>query len=122
MILFHRAFLLLRILPTARTTTHAFCKAQKLGTKPFNQLDPIIPTDDFDGKSKADPCSNFVYETDASSNQTIKALEDSGQAANTIVILPLFDLENDLTQKHNLAAEHPGRVSKLRALLKDLQA
>ncbi len=47
---------------------------------------PIIPNDRFDGKSKAGPYGDFVYETDDSIGQLLKALEDSGQAENTIVI------------------------------------
>lgn len=47
---------------------------------------PIIPNDEFDGKSKAGPCGDFVYETDHSIGQLLKALEDFGQADNTVVI------------------------------------
>jgi len=47
---------------------------------------PIIPNDEFDGKSEAGPYGDFVYETDYSIGQLLRALEDSGQAGNTIVI------------------------------------
>jgi arylsulfatase A len=47
---------------------------------------PIIPNDEFDGKSKAGPYGDLVYETDHSIGQLLKALKDSGQAENTIVI------------------------------------
>lgn len=47
---------------------------------------PIIPNDQFDGKSKAGPYGDFVYETDDACGQLLKALTDSGQADNTIVI------------------------------------
>lgn len=47
---------------------------------------PIIPNDRFDGKSMAGPYGDFVYETDDSIGLLLKALEDSGQAENTIVI------------------------------------
>ena len=47
---------------------------------------PIIPNDEFDGKSKAGPYGDFVYETDHSIGQLLQALKDSGQAENTIVI------------------------------------
>jgi arylsulfatase A len=47
---------------------------------------PIIPNDEFDGKSKAGPYGDFVYETDHSIGQLLKALKDSGQAEDTIVI------------------------------------
>ena len=47
---------------------------------------PIIPNDQFDGKSKAGPYGDFVHETDHSIGQLLKALQDSGQADDTIVI------------------------------------
>jgi len=47
---------------------------------------PIIPNDEFDGKSQAGPYGDFVHETDHAVGQLLKALEDSGQADDTIVI------------------------------------
>ena len=47
---------------------------------------PIIPNDAFDGKSEAGPYGDFVYETDHSIGQLLTALEESGQAENTLVI------------------------------------
>lgn len=47
---------------------------------------PIIPNDEFDGKTEAGPYGDFVYETDDSCGRILKALEESGQAENTIVI------------------------------------
>ena len=47
---------------------------------------PIIPNDQFDGKSQAGPYGDFVYETDDACGQLLKALADSGQADSTIVI------------------------------------
>lgn len=47
---------------------------------------PIIPNDQFDGKSNAGPYGDFVHETDHSIGQLLKALRDSGQAEETIVI------------------------------------
>ncbi|BCX49022.1 arylsulfatase [Haloferula helveola] len=46
---------------------------------------PIIPNDKFDGKSKAGPYGDFVFETDDSVGQLLAALEESGEADNTIV-------------------------------------
>ena len=70
-----------------------YIKARKAGAKPFflyfaypSPHAPIIPNDAFDGKSKAGPYGDFVAETDDSVGQLIKALEDSGQAENTVVI------------------------------------
>lgn len=47
---------------------------------------PIIPNDEFDGKSQAGPYGDFVFETDHACGQLLDALEESGQAENTIVI------------------------------------
>ncbi len=47
---------------------------------------PIIPNDEFDGKSEAGPYGDFVYETDDACGRILRALEDSGQADNTVVI------------------------------------
>ncbi len=47
---------------------------------------PIIPNDRFDGKSKAGPFGDFVFETDDSIGQLLTALDESGLADNTIVI------------------------------------
>ncbi len=52
---------------------------------------PIIPNDKFDGKSEAGPYGDFVVEIDDSIGQLLQALEDSGQADNTIV---LFTADN----------------------------
>jgi arylsulfatase A len=47
---------------------------------------PIIPNDRFDGASKAGPYGDFVVETDDAVGQLLKALKESGQNKNTIVI------------------------------------
>jgi arylsulfatase A len=47
---------------------------------------PIIPNDQFEGKSHAGAYGDFVYETDYVCGQLLSALEESGQAANTLVI------------------------------------
>jgi arylsulfatase A len=47
---------------------------------------PIIPNDQFDGKSQAGPYGDFVHETDDACGQVLRALEETGQAENTIVI------------------------------------
>ncbi|CAA6692378.1 MULTISPECIES: arylsulfatase [unclassified Lentimonas] len=47
---------------------------------------PIVPNDQFDGKSAAGPYGDFVYETDDSVGQILAALEASGKADNTLII------------------------------------
>jgi arylsulfatase A len=47
---------------------------------------PIIPNDEFDGKSQAGPFGDFVAQTDDIVGKLLAALERSGQADNTIVV------------------------------------
>lgn len=77
---------------------------------------PIIPNDEFDGKSQAGPYGDFVYETDHSIGQLLQALEDSGQAQNTLVIFSAdngpegYAYQRDVTYDHWSA--HPLRGLK----------
>jgi arylsulfatase A len=71
----------------------SYIEAQKDSTTPFflffsypSPHAPIIPNDEFDGKSQAGPYGDFLYETDHSIGLLLQALEDSGQAENTVVI------------------------------------
>ena len=70
-----------------------YIHSQKDAAKPFflyfaypSPHAPIIPNDAFDGKSKAGPYGDLVAETDDSVGRLLKALEDSGQADETLVI------------------------------------
>ncbi len=70
-----------------------YIRAQKDNDRPFflyfsypSPHAPIIPNDEFDGKSGAGPYGDFVYETDHSIGQLLDTLEESGQADNTIVV------------------------------------
>jgi arylsulfatase A len=47
---------------------------------------PIIPNDEFDGRSGAGAYGDFVVETDDACGRLLKALEVSGQADNTVVV------------------------------------
>jgi arylsulfatase A len=47
---------------------------------------PIIPNDEFDGKSGAGAFGDFVVETDDACGRLLSALKESGQAGNTIVV------------------------------------
>jgi arylsulfatase A len=80
-------------IPTTTTKGVEYIKEQAKTEEPFflffaypSPHAPIIPNDEFDGKSQAGPYGDFVYETDDSIGKLLKALEDSGQAENTIVI------------------------------------
>lgn len=54
---------------------------------PFNSPHaPIVPNDEFVGRSKAGGYGDFVVQTDAICGDILKALEDNGFADNTLVI------------------------------------
>ncbi|MDB4409135.1 sulfatase-like hydrolase/transferase, partial [Akkermansiaceae bacterium] len=80
-------------IPTTTKKGVDFINAQASAEKPFFLFfaypaphAPIIPNDQFDGKSKAGPYGDLVYETDDSIGQILKALKESGQEEDTLVI------------------------------------
>ena len=48
--------------------------------------EPVVPSENFKGKSGIAPIADFVMETDWSAGQVIQAIDDAGIADNTIVI------------------------------------
>jgi arylsulfatase A len=48
---------------------------------------PILPTKEFQGKSGTNPYGDFVLQVDASIGQIVQALEDSGVADDTLIIV-----------------------------------
>ncbi len=80
-------------LPTTTKRGVDFILSQQDAAKPWllyfafpSPHAPIIPNDEFDGKSEAGPYGDFVYETDDACGKLLRALEESGQAEDTIVI------------------------------------
>ncbi len=80
---------------------------------------PIIPNDEFDGRSQAGPYGDLVVETDDACGRLLKALEDSGQAENTLVF---FSADNgpekyayERDEKYGHWSPHP-----LRGLKRDI--
>ncbi|QEG24319.1 sulfatase family protein [Mariniblastus fucicola] len=80
-------------IPTTTQRGVEYINAQAKNDKPFflyfafpSPHAPIIPNDEFDGTSGAGPYGDLVVETDRACGKLLKALEDSGQADNTIVI------------------------------------
>ncbi|MEX2569066.1 MAG: arylsulfatase, partial [Cyclobacteriaceae bacterium] len=47
---------------------------------------PIIPNDEFDGKSTAGAYGDFIYQSDREIGQILKAIQENGFEENTIVI------------------------------------
>ena len=80
-------------IPTTTQRAVEYIEERKDSEKPFflyfafpSPHAPIIPNDEFDGKSQAGPYGDFVYETDDACGRILKALEESGHSENTIVI------------------------------------
>jgi arylsulfatase A len=48
--------------------------------------EPIIPNDEFDGKSAAGPYGDFICETDDSIGKLLRALDEAGLTDNTLII------------------------------------
>lgn len=81
------------VFPTLTKKSEDYIRSRKGNEKPFFLYfpfpcphAPIIPNDEFDGKSQAGPYGDFIVQTDAAVGRIIKALEESGHAQNTIVI------------------------------------
>ena len=80
------------VLPTLTEKAREWIKGQS-GEKPFflyfalpSPHAPIIPNDDFDGKSEAGAYGDFVFQTDWVVGQVLSALSSKGLEENTIVI------------------------------------
>jgi len=81
------------VLPTLTRKGADYIRSRKGKEQPFflyfplpSPHAPIIPTDAFDGKSKAGAYGDFVVQTDDSCGQLLAALRESGLESNTIVI------------------------------------
>lgn len=81
------------VLPTLTEKSVEYVLAQRGAEKPFflyvpfpSPHAPVIPNDEFDGKSKAGPFGDFVFQTDDACGRIIKAIEEIGETDNTIVI------------------------------------
>ncbi len=82
-----------KVLPTLTEKGEAYIRSRKGKAEPFflyfplpSPHAPIIPNDEFDGKSKAGPYGDFVVQTDDSCGRLLTALRESGLESNTIVI------------------------------------
>ncbi|MBT5902206.1 MAG: arylsulfatase [Opitutaceae bacterium] len=80
---------------------------------------PIIPNDEFIGKSEAGAYGDFVYQSDWVAGQVLQALEDKGFADNTLVI---FTADNGPEGYAWQRAERYGHFSmgELRGLKRDV--
>ena len=82
-----------KVLPTLTDTTVSWIAKQKNSEQPFflyfalpSPHAPIIPNEEYRGKSQAGGFGDYVYETDAMVGKVLKALDDNNLTDNTIVI------------------------------------
>jgi arylsulfatase A len=82
-----------QVLPTLTRKGVEYIQSRKGKEQPFflyfplpSPHAPIVPTDAFDGKSKAGAYGDYVAETDDTCGQLLTALRASGLESNTIVI------------------------------------
>jgi len=82
-----------KVLPTLTNKAVKYITERKDQEKPFflylpfpSPHAPIIPNEEFRGKSKAGPYGDFVFQTDWCAGQMLEALDAIGQTDNTIVI------------------------------------
>ncbi|MDF1738006.1 MAG: arylsulfatase [Verrucomicrobiales bacterium] len=113
-------------IPTTTSKAIDYIKGQAKTEEPFflyfafpSPHAPIIPNDEFDGKSGAGPYGDFVVETDDACGRILAALKESGQAENTVVI---FSADNGpehyayaRDEKYDHWSSHP-----LRGLKRDI--
>jgi arylsulfatase A-like enzyme len=103
------------VMPELTRKAVNFIKQQKPG-KPFFLYfpwaaphTPVVPNDEFSGKSKAGIYGDFVVECDATVRQIIDALKEKGLYENTIIILTSdngssphgFPIEQEIEYQHN---------------------
>ena len=114
-----------KVLPTLAKKSVEFINKQSKD-KPFflyfalpSPHAPIIPNDEFDGKTKAGPYGDFVYQSDYIAGQVLKALKEKGLEENTLVI---FSADNGPEKYAYPRIDKFDHVSmgKLRGLKRDI--
>lgn len=82
-----------KVLPTLTERAVEYVHSLKGAQKPFflyvpfpSPHAPIIPNSEFDGKSKAGPFGDFVFQTDDAIGRILTALKEIGAAENTLVV------------------------------------
>ena len=113
------------VMPELTRKAVDFIKQQKPG-KPFFLYfpwsaphTPVVPNDEFSGKSTAGIYGDFVVECDATVQRIIDALKEKGLYENTIIILTSdngssphgFPIEQEIEFEHNTSNGYKGRKS-----------
>ncbi len=81
------------VMPRLTERTVAWLAEQKDAQQPFflyfswtSPHTPIVPAPEFQGKTEAGPYGDFVYQSDASAGEILRALDENGLRDNTLVI------------------------------------
>ena len=113
------------VLPTLAKKSVEFIKKQSKD-KPFflyfalpSPHAPIIPNDEFDGKTKAGPYGDFVYQSDYIAGQVLNALKEKGLAENTLVIFSADNGPEKYAYSRIEKFDHYS-MGKLRGLKRDI--
>ncbi|MDX1283874.1 MAG: arylsulfatase [Draconibacterium sp.] len=80
---------------------------------------PVVPNDEFLGKSQAGEYGDFVVECDATVQRIVQALKERGLYDNTIIILTSdngcsphgFPIQQEIDYDHNTSNSYKGRKS-----------
>ncbi len=80
---------------------------------------PIVPTADFEGKSKAGGFGDFLFQTDDTVGRILKALDEKGFSKNTIVIFSADNGPETYAYERVRKYEHRS-MGPLRGLKRDL--
>jgi arylsulfatase A-like enzyme len=113
------------VMPDLTQKAVGFIKRQKPGQPFFLYFPwsaphtPVVPNDQFLGKSKAGDYGDFVTECDATVQRIVQALKDKGMYENTLIILTSdngssphgFPIEQEIKFGHNTANGYKGRKS-----------
>ena len=82
-----------RVLPTLTERAEAFVRSRQDDPQPFllffalpSPHAPIVPGDEFDGRSQAGAFGDYVAQTDDACGRVLAALRETGLDANTIVV------------------------------------
>lgn len=115
-----------QVLPTLTQRAVDLIKAESKTDVPFflyfafpSPHAPIIPNDEFDGKSKAGAYGDFVVETDDCAGRILAALAESGQEENTIVIFSADNGPEKYAYERDAKHDH-WSAAPLRGLKRDV--
>jgi len=115
-----------RVLPTLAERAEAFVRSRAGDPKPFllyfplpSPHAPIVPTDEFDGRSEAGPFGDFVVQTDDACGRVLAALREAKLDSNTIVVFTADNGPEQYAYARDAAFDH-WSAAPLRGLKRDL--